>query len=526
MGWFQRLLGGSSRSGPVGPVTADLVPGKLRATIHTHDFAVGSGAVPCWTYVTSGFAATGQKEFVFTLARGKADPTRPPSDPLNIFAQIFSFAEQKRFVDVGGHTCFQPRAGFLGLTGLIGFAYTRPEALPGIELPPLDRCLNAILLLPGEAELVQAGWGYRVLARLGRSVHYFPHPPWSDPRRSPVLSRAELGTSLSGQLPGAPLDGAHVRMFRPPTHVPAAGQTSSGGTLGDRIALRIQRERLPRLREMLAQVAAGPEGAFTLLLEADPDANAHLAWLPGDTAPYTITPATGDASCMTGGFLALVYGPTIGESGRVLEDGFALTLGADSWARLRTALTAGEPLTLPANGPEQLGLSVEWLDGPTPGSGTETAAAPPPGSAFRIDSMLLYQPDDVLKVRAPSVESLTEFIKQVESSANEFWTGQPTGAPQPVLVVAAFKPGGRVRVWVDVPAGLETEPAARELAARLGQLPAPVVQHGPVAIAMRGSLWGGGGEWPFIPKEWQDATRTASESLLVPDGILERVWPD
>src|SRR5688572_32449435 len=125
MGWFQRLFGGTSplppppppTPSPAGPLVVDLMPGKLVARVFTHDFAVGSDKLPCWTYVTQGFAPTGQKEFVFMLVceRG-ADPAKPPSDPLQFFTQVYSLAEQKQFVDTGGFTCFQPRAGgFLGL---------------------------------------------------------------------------------------------------------------------------------------------------------------------------------------------------------------------------------------------------------------------------------------------------------------------------------------------------------------------------------------------------------------------------
>jgi hypothetical protein len=323
-------------------------------------------------------------------------------------------------------------------------------------------------------------------------------------------------------MPTAYLGGAHLRMFMNPTPVPGVGTSAPGGSLGSHLVLRIRRDQLTQVRELLTRVAAGPEGAFALLCDADPDANAHLAWLPGDTEPFSITPSTGDASCLTGGFLALVFGPTIAESGRVVEDGFALTLSADSWARVHSALVAGEPVTLPVKEPDQIGLSVEWTGAP-PGAGETRTDAPP--AAFRLDSVVLYQPDEVLQARGPSAGALAEFVKQVEAAAAEFWSGRPTGEPRPVLVVAAFRPGGRLRVWVEVPDALDLEPVARELAARLEQRSAPVVQHGPVAVAMRMSLWGGGGEWPFIPKEWLDAAEAAGRDMKIPDDILDRIWP-
>lgn len=232
MGWLRRLFGGpGAPAAPANPVVTDLVPGKLTARVHAHDFRAGADALPCWTYVTDGFAAVGQKEFVFTLVRGRGDdPSRPPHDPLRFFAQIYSLAEQKQYVEAGGFTCFAAHGGnFLGRVGLVGFAYTRPEPVPGVATPPPDRCLAAVFLLPGEAEWVRGRGAYRVLARLGRDAHYFPHPPWSDSRRAAVIGPDEAATSLLGQMPVAYLGGASVRTFLTPSAVPPAGSVGTGG---------------------------------------------------------------------------------------------------------------------------------------------------------------------------------------------------------------------------------------------------------------------------------------------------------
>jgi hypothetical protein len=524
MGWFKRLFGGAEQraSMPTGPVLIDLIPGKLAGKVYVHDFRNGPQTIPCWTYVTEGFNSLGQKEFVFTLVRGSSsDPAKPPDDPLRFFTQIFTLAEQKQFVDEGGFTTFQPQSdGFLGLSGLLGFTYTQTEVLPGVEMPAADRCLAAILLVVGEAAWVQVCGSYRVLSRLGRSARYYPHPPWCDPCRAAVLTTDELSNSLLGKMPVAYLDGAFVRQFLHPTTVPKAGESGEGSPLGDRVTFRIRRDRLPRVQEVLAKLPSRSEGALAFTLTADPEANLRLAWQPDDTALHTITPATGDASCLTGGFLAMVYGPGMDYSGRVIEDGFMLTMGIDTWVRLRDALTNGEALTLPA-APGQIGLSVEWTGGPV----EKRKEAKTTSSTFHIVLMVLYQPDEVLRARLPSVTSVGELVKQVESVADEFWNEQPKGIPQPVLVVVAIKPGGRMRVWVDVLVGLGTEKAAQECTRRLERLPCPAVQHGPVAIALRASLWGGSGEWQYVPQEWQDAATAAGQELIVPDGILERIWP-
>lgn len=350
---------------PDRPVEAVLVPGQLTMRVHTHDLPVGADTLPCWTFVTNGFWALGQKEFVFTLVREPgADPARPPAEPFHFFTHVYSLAAQRQFVNAGGYTCLNPRRPFFGLMGMVGFVYTRPEYLAGIEMPPPDRCLTAVFLVPGEAELVQTGWGYRVLARLGRAAHYYPHPPWSDPRRAAVATPEERQVSLLGKMSMTSLNGAFARLpLLSPPAVGPVGEFRAGGPIGDRLTLRIQRTSLPRVREVLTRFAAGPEGAFALTFEADPDAEARLTWLPGETAPLPITSTTGSTRWVTGGFLALMFGDTVPEGGRVVEDGFAFAMRPPVWAQLRAALMNAEPLTLPAPGPKHLGLSVEWIEG-------------------------------------------------------------------------------------------------------------------------------------------------------------------
>lgn len=348
MVWLKRLFGARPAPG------TEIVPGRLRVHITAHDFAVDRRTLPCWTYVTDGFAAVGQKEFVFTLLRGRGDdPDEAPGDPLLFFKQLYSLARKKQFVDAGEFACFHPPTDtFLGLYGVVGFAFVPPRDLPDVDTPPVDRCLTAIFLVPGEAEAVEDGFAYRVLARLGRANTYFPHPPWCDPRRSPVLTREEFGASILGRMPVAHLGGAFARMIlRPPEAGPA--------TTGDPLTLRVRQDRLQEVRELLGEVATGTEGAFAFTLEADPTANARLAWVPGDTELCTVT--TGDGLCLTGGFVSMTFGPKVRNGGHVVEDGFALTFGPETWPRVRDALLTGKTLALPAAPPGEVSLTVEWI---------------------------------------------------------------------------------------------------------------------------------------------------------------------
>jgi hypothetical protein len=149
------------------------------------------------------------------------------------------------------------------------------------------------------------------------------------------------------------------------------------------------------------------------------------------------------------------------------------------------------------------------------------------GPAFEVNLNVLFQPEEVLRERVASAEAFAEYLKQVMDTAAAYWAGVPPGEGRAVALVLAVKPGGRSRFWLEAsPPGLD-EGLVRGLLGRLQRLPAPAVRGGPVALALRATLWGCGGTpggWPHLPREWQEAC--AGRELLVPDGVLAVVWPD
>jgi hypothetical protein len=155
----------------------------------------------------------------------------------------------------------------------------------------------------------------------------------------------------------------------------------------------------------------------------------------------------------------------------------------------------------------------------------KSAPAMPP--AFDIAQNLLYQPDEVLRVRVPDVEALAGYMKRIDAAGTDYWARLPRGTGQSLTIVVAIKPGGQSRFWLDPSPGGVGVTLLEPFAKRLRGLPVPRVRIGPVAFAMHATLWGGlrgGGGWAFIPAEWQE--RCAGQQLLVPDGVLEIVWPD
>ncbi len=523
VGLWQRLFGGN-KSNPVEPsaVDVELVAGKLSARVVPHTITRATEPVPCWTYVTRGLPALGQKEFVFTLRRLPGE-TEPPGDPLNFFAQVHDLAAKGQVVDVGGYSCFRSPVGFLGRGDVVGLAYTSTEALDGVELPPADQALLAVLLAPEEAAVVGAIGTYRILALLGRANRYYPCPPWSDRQRPAVLTPADLAASLLSQVPTSYVRGATVRTFiHPVAPAQRAGDDRQGSLAGGEIVLRLPVSQRQPLREALARVP--DEAALALLTDADPEANVRLVWRPGDEGIQTIIPTGSDGSCLTGGFVALIFGPTIQDGGRIVEDGFAVMLCPASWAKVREALSSGQPVRIAASGGGLMDFALDWL--PPTGQRGDTPAAG--GACFAVNELLLYQPDNVLQQRVASIEAWAQYLQRIEAVAADYWAGQPAGAGQTVTLVVAVKPGGRSRFWADFePGGLDAE-IERRFLQRLEEVPAPVVQQGPVATACHATLWGGkAAGWAFLPRQWQEACRQHGHGeLLVPDGILALVWPD
>jgi hypothetical protein len=360
-GW-NRFFGRSRGAAPAVtfPVEKAVVPDRLTVRIHRHDIPTAFGTIPCWTYITRGLWAVGQKEIVFSLRRLPAEePAGFPQEPLAFFANLLQLADQGRTVDAGGHTTFRSPSGFLGRTELVGVIYLPLEPLAGVEMPERGRSLTAVLLTPEEAEMVPTLGSYRLTTRLGRTVRYYPCPPWSERNRTPVLSPQEMETSLLGKVVLAYVPGAAVRMELSPQAPFTRAQDGSpaGEPLG--VTLRLPLSARALFAEALEQKK--PEWAFALLTDADPEANARLVWTPGQQGMQAIAPDDSDRSGMTGGFLLFVVGGDAQEGARVVEDGFGVMVTAETGQRLHHALVNGEPLAVAAENENVQAFHLEWL---------------------------------------------------------------------------------------------------------------------------------------------------------------------
>ena len=169
---------------------------------------------------------------------------------------------------------------------------------------------------------------------------------------------------------------------------------------------------------------------------------------------------------------------------------------------------------------------------------TLLAASPPvfaldTAEGFETDHVVFYLPEDVMEARVGSVADFANYAKQLQAICTEFFA--TTKTPETLHIVVAVRPGKRARVWF-VSSTRPTPDAQREpLRKKLEAIPPCDVHDGPIAFAISAKLAGGDGKTPKggkdfktpIPKEWQDAAiATGKERVLVPDGLLDLIWPD
>jgi len=143
---------------------------------------------------------------------------------------------------------------------------------------------------------------------------------------------------------------------------------------------------------------------------------------------------------------------------------------------------------------------------------------------FEKWDIFLYQPDNVLQKRlSGSVTGLADYAKRLMATCEASFASAPM--PETPSIIVAVRPGKRSRVWF-VSSRLTDTPQRQALRRKLEAITPCEVRGGPVVFAVSYRVAGGEGKHlknPPIPKEWEDAAK--GKELLVPDGILDIVWP-
>jgi hypothetical protein len=305
----------TGRPKPALSVQDVLPPGlRMRSDVHRWLFGEYTDVLVC---VSDGLRGVGQREIGLGLrVYTTADAETAQATMALIFADFHRLAARGQVVGPGDVTVFGPPAPFASVVGGIAYAENNP-ASPWYP----SGTLVGVMLRPDEAQVAHAAGVYRVLARIGAAVRYFPFPPFFDARR-PTVAHPDDSESLSARVPHGRIEGLTITVPSTFDHVTISVPRASLGTCAE-------------------AVAAAPAGQV-FAIRADPavDADGWFVWSPGQREPVATTPP--GSSCNKICLWNVTIGPGVSENTlKLFEDGITLLLTQDAWRALATALRTG-----------------------------------------------------------------------------------------------------------------------------------------------------------------------------------------
>ncbi|MET7142532.1 hypothetical protein M3S04_12980 [Xanthomonas sp. PPL139] len=153
-------------------------------------------------------------------------------------------------------------------------------------------------------------------------------------------------------------------------------------------------------------------------------------------------------------------------------------------------------------------------------SGMLSAAEP-----FRMQNLMLLQPDAVMHERAGNIEALAAYVKALNAAASRELARVGTPRPAAGFVAVAVRPGGRSRIWLDLAPALP-DATATTLVTALERVPPFQAKGGVVVFALNVTLWDAPPterQGP-APAAWQRATEGQGAPMEIGD-LVDRVWP-
>ena len=145
---------------------------------------------------------------------------------------------------------------------------------------------------------------------------------------------------------------------------------------------------------------------------------------------------------------------------------------------------------------------------------------------YRPVGLKLYQSDEVVRDRVPGGPmKLGGYVHGLSHALREVLSARAAGAGFAGAAVVIVEPGQQARCWLVTSVGLPADLRSALLQA-LDKVPAPTVQNGPLALAMKFEAWGGAatpGETLPTPAEWLAVLGGPAQSPLA-DAQLDRLW--
>jgi hypothetical protein len=294
----------------------DVLPPDLRMRSELHRWVFGEQA-DVLVCISEGLRTVGQREIGLGLrVHTTAEAETAQATMATIFADFHKLAARGQVVGPGDVTVFGPPEPFPSVVGGIAYAENNP-ASPWYP----SGTLVGVMLRPDEAKLAYAAGVYRVLARIGAAVRYFPFPPFFDPRRATVVYPADA-ESLSARVPHARIEGL----------------TITGSGIDHHVTISVPRTSLGACAELVA--AAPVRKVFAIRADPAVDADGWFVWRPGQRLRFATRPpgSSGNKICL---WNAVIGSGTAKNTIGLFEDGITMVLTEELWRAMATALRTG-----------------------------------------------------------------------------------------------------------------------------------------------------------------------------------------
>jgi hypothetical protein len=144
---------------------------------------------------------------------------------------------------------------------------------------------------------------------------------------------------------------------------------------------------------------------------------------------------------------------------------------------------------------------------------------------FETETIVLYQPSDVLEERLPDFAKLADYIKRLQDVCQRFFAA--TASPETLDIVVALRPGRQSRIWFVSSVQATPDAKRKSLRKNLEKVTPCDVTSGSIAFAIAAKIAGGDGKKRKdipMPLEWQKAAERKG-NVIIPDGVLDAVWP-
>ncbi|KAI0398733.1 heterokaryon incompatibility protein-domain-containing protein [Xylaria palmicola] len=374
------------------PITLSLLEqNRLTVTIYHHEMqSMVSGLFWCWTYITSGLRALGQKEMIFTLKRRMATEREEDfqTDMLEWFSNIYMLAQSEMLVDEWDQSRFY-RKGFLGRDDIRLVLYSPPldiRALPPGAMP--EERLHIIPATAPEADVVHYYGVMRFISQLGKSERWFPVHPWFDRDRQPCVTTAQMTGTIRS-------------MF---------SFTSVGGVSamkrGSDLVMYVPHKSAHNLKSAIP----AQDASIVFGLDSYPynGSDSGMTWTNQDTVyrAYGI-----GSTCMSLGFL--VFCPDQDQDECMMEeDGYILLVKRSTWIGIMNSINLSRPMQL------VIGDLRFCLEYGAPEAKVAPPVVPPSAREPHRDPALAALPQPQSQLPA------TECIFAKESGDRDFWSAQ------------------------------------------------------------------------------------------------------